>query len=871
MALPYQELYYASTEQSLLTGADGFGVRTHTRGLPIELVERLKSRNVFLYESGSKPLAGIFELLQDPDLVEHYPKSFSFFREMVKERVYYVFTRTVFIGRDYGWYLDPRDDSARSGNLFCHAIIILEEDLYKAYPSSVFRAVLPQFKPSNLVNNSNNTELQHLLTNRREVPRLLPQNNCTTCLQASEPAFLDQIEESILAIYSALESNRKVIIIQSSDRTERHLIKILSCLPRFIGRSLSFVSNYHDFNLFTDYSVLFLNEYYQRQIPKDHPNLILCNFKSGDFPSLPQSDFTEHLRSLFRSGNINELKRLVDGFDEILEKFSEGVSFNHIFYAWIHLLETRSYPFHYKLEEVIRKIKDYPLKSEFRSLLETNLIDSFIKALSNKEHKKVAASLNLLMDLQLSNRGRNSIKAQFSDYFFSDDNASQLHKFSQNQNLIFAYLELENRQDDLFQFVSKNSFPGEEMAFYMMKFCELLPMENVESLLNIAAIDKNIRPSFATYLKENWGREHFQKFLIKHDFFIYLGEKLQPTFFGADTRDYLISLATKPEGPFRFLSSKINTADYFQQYFIDLIELLPEGTLSYQFNITMLQFYAELVTKGYQELGDGDLLQKIMLPLLQGFRWGDHTSLLKELRTSLWRMVEVIVEMEEDTDQFPPKSKQKTNISVLRALLRLALNTIELRNDHRELIKLQFSGTGKSTLLKALLRFTLEILPITPWLDDNATKQLFLKFYLDEDIKKLQFSLLDTSFKILVFIPVHRQTMLLKEKKIDYSNLIDFHCTYFQMIWSLRYQRKDDNENPEKIPPHQVKETMVTVLKYLLEGNRSACHQVMEFIYDEMEDRNTHLSEYIQKHVQTGSGISGIFKRISSAFKKKNP
>lgn len=870
MALPYQELHYASTEQSLLTGADGFGVRTHSRGLPVELVERLKSRNVFLYESGSKPLAGIFELLQDPSLVEHYPKSLSFFREVVKEQVYYVFTRTVFIGRDYGWYLEPRDDSARSGNLFCHAIFILEEDFCKSYPSSVLQALLPQFKPLSLTNTSNNLELQQLLTNRQEVPQLLPQNNCTACLKISEPALLDQIEESILAIYSALESNRKVIIIQANECTERHLITMLSCLPRFIGRSLSFVSNYHDFNLFTDYSVLFLNEYYQRQIPKDHPNLILCDFKSGDFPSLPQSDFTKHLRSLFTSGNLQELERLINGFDEILEEFREGVSFNHVFYAWIHLLEIQSYPFNYNLEEVIRQIKDYPLKPEFRSLLETNLIDSFVRALLNKEHKKVAISLNLLMDLQLSVRGRNSVKAQFSDYFLADDNASQLHKFCQNQNLIFAFLELENREDHLFHFVSKNSFPGEVMAFYMMKFCELLPMEHVESLLNIAAIDGKITPDFAAYLEKNWGKDRFQKFLIRHDFFIYLGEKLQPTIFGADTRAYLRLLSTKPEGPFHFLSSKINTADFFQQYFLDLIELIPEDETPYQFNLTMLQFYAELVNKGYQELGNGNVLQKIILPLLQGFRWVEHDSLLKDLHSSLRKMAEVIVKMEEDNERFPPKSKQKTSISVLRAWLRLVLNTIELRNDYRELIKLQFSGSGKPAFLKAFIRFTLEILPITPWLDDDATKQLFLKLYLDPDIKELQLPLLDTSFKILVFIPVHQQTKLLRGKKTDHSSLIDFHCTYFQMIWSLRQQKKGDHENPEKIPLHQVKEAMVTALKYLLEGNRSACHEVLEFIYDEMEDRDTDLSEYIQKHVQTGRSISGILKRISSAFKKKN-
>ena len=150
MTIKYSELYYGSTQYSILSGLDGFGIRTHTQGLPKALIEAIQSKNIFFYTAGNKPLAGTFELIQQPDLVESYPKSYYFFKEEIEQGIYYILARTIFLGRDYGWYLTNQEEGARSGNTFTHALFLEETTFLNSVKYGTFSNYFDKFLPKKL-------------------------------------------------------------------------------------------------------------------------------------------------------------------------------------------------------------------------------------------------------------------------------------------------------------------------------------------------------------------------------------------------------------------------------------------------------------------------------------------------------------------------------------------------------------------------------------------------------------------------------------------------------------------------------------------------------------------------------------------------
>ena len=87
--MTYFEVYYASTEYSIVSRSDGFGIRTYSEQLPVHLLDKLKESNVFFYDGGSMPLAGSFDLIENPSLVLDYPKTYTFFIERIQEKTYF--------------------------------------------------------------------------------------------------------------------------------------------------------------------------------------------------------------------------------------------------------------------------------------------------------------------------------------------------------------------------------------------------------------------------------------------------------------------------------------------------------------------------------------------------------------------------------------------------------------------------------------------------------------------------------------------------------------------------------------------------------------------------------------------------------------
>lgn len=871
MALPYQELYYSSTQQSILTGADGFGVRTYSEGLPKEIIERLKSKHIFVYNSGPKPLAGIFDLLQNPGLVLEYPKTFTFFKEEAQGQLFYIFTRTVFIGRDYGWYLTNQEESARSGNLFCHIIFIKEKNFELARPDSIFQALLKQFKPHNYRNDPGNEELRQLLTNNQGAPILLPTVDYAMFQPQISPQIFEHLEQTALAVYTAFETQRRVVVVQREEKTQQHILVLLACLPRFVVKAMGFVTNFQDFNLYTESMVIFINEFYQHEIPVDHPYLMICDYQTGKFPTLPESDFLEHIGQLIRSGRLEELQIINEGFDSMVESFTEGMSFNQLFYAWVYLLSNNDrYASRFQPADVIRNIKDYPLTSAFRKSIEDVAFESFKEALEAEQHVKVASSLQLLADLKLKPGLWKEAQRYFSSYFFKSDNAAALFRYSTEEELVFNALSLEEQEANISNFIATSSLPVGLLEFFLRKFCEVMPFDTIEGILYLAVLDRQSLITFGNYLEQSWGKERYWRFLEEHDFFIGMGESHQVQFFGTDTKRYLQDMAKEGAKALELVWLKTEKAVFFHQYLDIIIEKAadPKSSTPYLHKIALLDYYSRFVLDGIRQFSPTQTMVLLLDMILENFNWNCHKDCIEPLTKTILRL-EKVAGAEKNA-----LTGKNAAVDYLRRLgnyidiVRFIDNVLGLRQSVDSFITIMIPQPYKKDAHESYVRFMLATLQMDVWCKPVSTQKLCRYFF--KKFKGEKFRLQDEVLALPEFIPLFYQD-LMTSFYTDDSDLEDklsqFHALYIQTLWSLRREKKGDAEDDAKLQSHQIKTYSVVILNHLKDRNKAACRQVVEFIANDMADRDTDFIEYVQSNVHTGSAISGFFKRFSP-FKK---
>ncbi|MBK8565933.1 MAG: hypothetical protein IPN76_21980 [Saprospiraceae bacterium] len=866
MPLPYFELHYASTQQSLLTGADGFGVRTLSEGLPKEIVEHLKSRNIFVYQAGSKALAGIFDLLQNPNLVMEYPETFALFREDVAEEVFYVFTRTVFLGRDYGWYLKTREESARSGNLFCHAVFFKEIDFLQSNPAQVFQALSTDtFVPRNLHNDPENEELRHLLTNQFGVPSLLPVKNCIAC---DYPTSINiaGAEETVLAVYDALETQRRVVVVLPSNQTSQHLLALLSSLPKFVIRSVSFATNNHEFNLYTDYTVLFVNEFYQRDIPTDHPYLLVCNYLTGQFPSRKMSDFSAHVQRLMQSGNLAELQIMNEGLNSMAAEFDEGMLFNQLFYAWVHLLTDKK-GYEYNPVAVIRKVKEYNLTFTFRNRLNEYVLFSFKEALQDKQHEKVASSLQLLAETKLEDWRSEDAKRQFSTYLFSDDNAAYLFQYTKDIQLMLDTLFLAGNEAEIFSFLGRSSLPSPAMELFILMFCQKMSPESIGNILYSAALSNKIAPGFGSRLRDAWGNDKYQSFLLEHHFFNDMGEQLQILNFGEDTQQYLQDLALRGGDVVKVLRDEIQRNTFFHRYLDNLIQQAAiNNKLPYSYIVGLFDYYPELVSDGIRRYEPAQNFETLLEIVLNRFDSDCGDACIENLKRSLRKLSGIIAQEKNPLDGKKPSEAFLRRLDIYFEVSKFMSAVLIHRHDVDEFASIGLPRLFREGVSRGYFRFMLAALPIGAWSKVNSSLKLCRLFFSLPGIHIVKHTFLKEELDTVIFIPTFYSHQLSGQGQEIF--LIDFYKAYTEAIWSLRRNSNKDAQDPAKVyTPGQLCERIANYLNRLKDVDKAACKEVVEYIVNQMPDNDTDLVEYLQSKVQLDNPIKSLFKRFSP-FKK---
>jgi hypothetical protein len=307
-----EEIYYASTQQSLLTGRDGFGIRTHTEGMEPSLIDRIKGLNLFGYSSGKKELPSVAALRAQPDLPNTYPPTIQLNLLQDGRKTKGVLSRVVYLGHDYLYYLTGQEARARSGNVFGHVFVW---DWESGTAGQVVEALLTAFAPKDCTNVGTNLELVGLLVG---VPQPLVKRQLRIDANRSigSPSQLTTMQRRFLEpLMLAVLANSPLVARVEEQAVPSLLAAAFENMPTRLLDRLTFHSNHHDFGIPTRYSLVFFNEYHSSNSMEEGLEASFEVQQQGA-PRLGASQFVGGYLQAVIAG-----RSLLEPFDEELQDF----------------------------------------------------------------------------------------------------------------------------------------------------------------------------------------------------------------------------------------------------------------------------------------------------------------------------------------------------------------------------------------------------------------------------------------------------------------------------------------------------------------------------------------------------------------------
>ncbi len=122
--IPYMEVVYASCRKGIDAPYGGFCVKTHSEGMPRDVLEAVSSpTKVCSYDRPTKELPTLEELRDDPSLFFDHPAAWLYTPVTTEGgREVYVFARSVFVGVEYGFF-DGSGQRRQGSNFVTHALV----------------------------------------------------------------------------------------------------------------------------------------------------------------------------------------------------------------------------------------------------------------------------------------------------------------------------------------------------------------------------------------------------------------------------------------------------------------------------------------------------------------------------------------------------------------------------------------------------------------------------------------------------------------------------------------------------------------------------------------------------------------------------
>lgn len=266
--LNYKEIYYTSSERSIITHSAGIGIRTYTIGMDSHEASTIAEKCVFGYNLDDGRKLTFEQIQQNPRIVYDYSPTYIYHKVTLDSgSVKYVLGRTIYLGIDYGYFCN-RNEAMRTGtNYFTHLLIFDEIP-----PVSIWAELSRKnvFVPGDYTCSPENAELKSLLTGD---PQLLSSQSIqceTTCEYSIDTEFAYCVIGFLQSYYNTInnkEDSLKKIIIKVPAAKTFELIKRMALLPQLLIGEKTFLSNYmQGYGVPDDFNMIFVNEFNKNEL-----------------------------------------------------------------------------------------------------------------------------------------------------------------------------------------------------------------------------------------------------------------------------------------------------------------------------------------------------------------------------------------------------------------------------------------------------------------------------------------------------------------------------------------------------------------------------------------------------------------------------
>lgn len=280
----FEEIIECSSQQSLLTGQAGFGIRTLTEGMDEQLAQDICEQIDCAYVVDIDRQVTAENIARDATIVKQYPRTLKYTSiQDNKGQTKYIIACSTYVGIDYGYFCN-QETARRTGTNYIADILVFDE---KPSAGLFYQLVSQQiFLPIDNTCSPDNPELKDLLTGEPSYlkPRSITLEDAASDIsdQTNTKEKLDINEQTALLAIALLQAhwNEKKpgerrsprnIVIQAEESKTLSILKDLAILPNELVIDKYFQTNYlQGYGMPNGYRMIFLNEFNQQEVYIDN-------------------------------------------------------------------------------------------------------------------------------------------------------------------------------------------------------------------------------------------------------------------------------------------------------------------------------------------------------------------------------------------------------------------------------------------------------------------------------------------------------------------------------------------------------------------------------------------------------------------------
>ncbi|MDR3246349.1 MAG: hypothetical protein LBT50_07945 [Prevotellaceae bacterium] len=424
--IPFQEIIYASSQKGLITGSSGFQVRTHSESMSKELILDIVDKEQFNYPLPTDREANMSQLRENPRIVYDYPRTFVYKKFTGNETVKYIFSRTVYIGIDYGYFCGMEGYQRPGSNYMVHMLVFDEEP-----PKEVFNLLVNNnisgnnvFLPLDYTCSPDNKELTRLLTGE---PLAIPANFFNVNTEITPPlapaGYMGRAIVGVLQLYITNQRNEKkqhLIIKAKNDVTESIAGAIKLYLPAQMAQSLTFATNHNKDGVPDELDMVFVNEFYRGTLYEN--DYIYVDLISGNSIAIENNVVYDKIIDYANSGDSHNLLALLNYL--VTVDLKDSPDYDFLLGIFILTMSDKEVSLQDLTPGFIRKLSQPGISNEHKVLI-WNKINALLNAeLQSTDDGIISQTLTLVKNINANNLSREKRISEQSRESFSQNLSS---------------------------------------------------------------------------------------------------------------------------------------------------------------------------------------------------------------------------------------------------------------------------------------------------------------------------------------------------------------------------------------------------------------------------------------------------------------